>query len=425
MTSRRTRQPPAAEGSGSAARIRPLSRSSSSVASSIAREGDHATASCAWPAIRPPDASTRPADAEDLGQLSARPVVEREERRPDRIAVEEAHHRQGRFDRDRVRAAAEVREEQRQPAFVVAPRAVPVARPGGGAESRHLPGDLVRGDRHDAVAAQGEDRQRPGVVAGEDRHVARPLTTDPGDLLEVARCLLDGHDARVLGEPEKRVGVDVRAGSRRHVVDDDRQAAVIGDRAEMRRKHPLVRAVVVGSDDERGVGAEVCRPARGPDGRSGVIGTRSGDDGDSATRGSLADGLDGDRDQPIALGFGQGRRFTGGPDGDDAVDPGKDLPADEPAESSLVDVAVGGEGCDECGQRAPEGGPAGARSADDRGHGNSPCSDRIRRLRRGPEPRAARRRPRRIDGSRPVAPFARASRRRRGLRRHRPIDRAP
>ena len=73
--------------------------------------------------------------------------------------------------------------------------------------------DLVRRDRDDAVAAHREDRQGPGVVAGEDRDVARPVAADPGDLLEVAARLLDRDDARVLGEPQERVGIDVGARS--------------------------------------------------------------------------------------------------------------------------------------------------------------------------------------------------------------------
>ena len=106
---------------------------------------------------------------------------------------------------------------------------------------------------------------------------------------------------RVLGEPEERVGFDVRAGPRRDVVDDDRQAAVVGDRAEVGEEHPLVGPVVVGRDDERGVGAEVGRPAGRPDGRRGVVGAGAGDDRDPAARRTLGDRFDRDRDQPVAL----------------------------------------------------------------------------------------------------------------------------
>ena len=67
-------------------------------------------------------------------------------------------------------------------------------------------------------------------------------------------------------------------GARRDVVDDDRQAALVGDGPEVALQHPLVRPVVVGRDDERGVGAQLGGPPGGPDRRGGVVGARPGDD---------------------------------------------------------------------------------------------------------------------------------------------------
>ena len=104
----------------------------------------------------------------------------------------------------------------------------------------------------------------------------------------------------------------------------------------MGREHPLIRAVVVRSHDERGVGAEVRRPPRGTDGGGGVVRAGSGDDGDPAARGPLADCLDRDGDEPIALRLGEGRGFAGRPDRNEAVDPGKHLPADESSERPFV-----------------------------------------------------------------------------------------
>ena len=74
----------------------------------------------------------------------------------------------------------------------------PVAGPGRIAQCGHLGGNLVRGDRHDAVAAEDEDRQGPGVVAGQDGNIWRPVATDPGDLLERSARLLHGDDPRMV-----------------------------------------------------------------------------------------------------------------------------------------------------------------------------------------------------------------------------------
>ena len=280
--------------------------------------------------------------------------LERQERRPDHVGLEQAHRHEGGLRRDRVGAAAEVGEEERQPALVGPPCGLPVARPGRRAQRDQLARDLVGRDRHDAVAAHRQDRQRPGVVAGEDRDVARALAADAGDLLEVAAGLLDRDDARVLGQPQERVGVDVRARPRRDVVDDDRQVALVGDRPEVRVEHPAVGPVVVRRDDQRGVGTELGRPAGRPDRGGGVVGAGPGDDPDAVARRPLGDDLDGRGDEPLALVGGQGGGFAGRAARDEAVDAGQDLPADEPAEGGLVEVAVGGERGDEGGEGAAE-----------------------------------------------------------------------
>ena len=77
------------------------------------------------------------------------------------------------------------------------------------------------------IARTGKGR---GVVAREHRDVARPVAADHGDLLDVRARLLHRHDPRVLGEPQERVGLDVRARPARDGVHDDRQAALVRDR---------------------------------------------------------------------------------------------------------------------------------------------------------------------------------------------------
>ena len=253
------------------------------------RAGHAAAVALAGSTTRPP-ASTRPEGPEQRRQPRPGRLVERQQRGTGVVPLEEAHREHRRLRRDRVRGALEVRPEQRQPAVVDPPRALGVAGVPGRDERAHLGRDLVARDGDDAVAAHREDRERRRVVAGEDGHVARPVAADHRELLDVAARLLDRDDARVLGEPEERVGLDVRARPAGHVVDDDRQAALVGDRAEVGVEHPLVGPVVVGRDDERGVGAQGGGPAGRLDRGAGVVAAGAGDrpgcavrDGRSAT----------------------------------------------------------------------------------------------------------------------------------------------
>ena len=233
-----------------------------------------------------------------------------------------------------------------------APGGGPVPGVRGRAQRDELARDLVGRDGDDAVAAHREHRQGPGVVAGQDRDVARPVAADPGDLLEVAAGLLDRDDPRVLGESQERVRIDVRAGPRRDVVDDDRQVALVGDGPEVRVEHPAVGPVVVGGDDERGVGAELGRPAGRTDRGGGVVRAGPGDDRDAIARRALGGDLHGRGDEPLALLGRQGGGLAGRAARDEAVDAGQDLPAHEPAECGLVEGAVRLERRDEGGQRA-------------------------------------------------------------------------
>jgi hypothetical protein len=157
----------------------------------------------------------------------------------------------------------------------------------------------------------------------------------------------------MLREPEERVGVDVRAGPTGDVVDDDRQAAVVRDRLEVRSEHPGIRAVVVRRHDERRIGTQLGGPSGRRDRRAGVVGAGAGDDRDARpARAGRADDLDGQRDEALTLLGRQGRGLAGGPDGHEPVDAGQDLPRDEAPELGLVELAIGGERGDERGERA-------------------------------------------------------------------------
>ena len=267
-------------------------RRPSSAARASVGLGRHATASrAARPASTHP--RRRPASSSP-SERSVTAIAARASRSSGRSGartaslVEQAHQRERGLRRHRVRAAAEVAEEERQPALVDPAGRRPSRRPGRRAQRDELARDLVGGHGHDAVAAHREDRQGPGVVAGEDRDVARPVAADPGDLLEVAAGLLDRDDPRMLGEPQERVRVDVRAGPARHVVDDDRQVALVGDGPVVGLEHPAVGPVVVRRDDERGVGPELGGAAGRADRGRRVVGAGAGDHADARPRRALA-----------------------------------------------------------------------------------------------------------------------------------------
>ncbi len=248
----------------------------------------------------------------------------------------------------------------------------PVAGPGGSAQRDHLGGDLVRGDRDDSIAAEGEDRQRPRIVPGEDRDVPRPLAADPRDLLEVSRGLLDRHDPGMRCKPEERVGFHVGARARRDVVDDHGQAALVRHGPEMALEHALVRAVVVRRDDEGRVRAQLGGSTRRADRRVGVVRARAGDDGHAAASRARRRDLHRDLDEALALRLAQGGGLAGGPARDQAIDAGEDLPAHEAPEGGLVEGPFERERRDERGQGAADRRTGAAGIARDRGHRKVP-----------------------------------------------------
>jgi hypothetical protein len=72
-----------------------------------------------------------PERSEQPVERLARGGLERQQRPAGQIGLDQAHPEERGLDRDRVRPAAEVRQHQRQPAFVPAPRRIPVPGPRG------------------------------------------------------------------------------------------------------------------------------------------------------------------------------------------------------------------------------------------------------------------------------------------------------
>ncbi len=194
-----TRQPPAAVGSGSAARTSPASRAATSRAmTSVAtlvqlRAGRLAGRRPAVGERRHVLPEPGSDDRQQLGHAATRVEVlgvadvgssavgsspsavdhaeqagsllirERQQRLTQDI-LDEAHLRQRGLHGHRV-GADEVDAHQVQQSLVERSCAVPVASTRQGTQPRHLGGDLVGGHGDDPITTEGQQRVRPGIVA--------------------------------------------------------------------------------------------------------------------------------------------------------------------------------------------------------------------------------------------------------------------
>jgi hypothetical protein len=197
----------------------------------------------------------------------------------------------------------------------------------------------VRRHRHDADAAELEERERDRVVAGVE--VEPRLLGDEPRLVEVVVRLLDGDDVLDLGEPRHRGGLHVDHDPRRDVVVDHRPVRRGRDLLHVADDGPLRRLVVVRRDDEDPVDAEPRRLAREVHGMGGVVGAGAGDH-----RRAVADRLDGRPEEIELLVVGQRRRLAGRAADDETVGAVVDEERRQLAEPLDVDRPVRAEGRD-------------------------------------------------------------------------------
>ena len=108
-------------------------------------------------------------------------------------------------------------------------------------------------------AADRQQRQRQAVVAAEHGQVGRG--EDLRGLVHRAGGFLDHGDVRQLGQADDRLRLDVLAGAAGDVVDADRDLDRFGQGLEVLVEAFLGRLVVVGGDDQRGIGARAWRPS--------------------------------------------------------------------------------------------------------------------------------------------------------------------
>src|SRR5438067_5982764 len=137
------------------------------------------------------------------------------------------------------------------------------------------------------------------------------LVDDAPRLDEVVIRLFDGSNGRNPRELDHRLGLDVDHDAARDVVDDDRPVADVGDGPKVLDDPAGGRLVVVRSDDEEPVDADVVRLTRQVDGVSGGVRAGVGDNGAAP-----AERIDRDAEQlePLVVGEGGTLPRRGGDD---------------------------------------------------------------------------------------------------------------
>ncbi len=153
-----------------------------------------------------------------------------------------------------------------------------------------LCGDEVGGDADDSDCAGGDEGEGEAIVTGEDLEGTGKCSSELGDAVDIAAGFFDGDDVGALFS-EARYGfdADLDSATAGDAVEHDWQFCCVGDGAEVLEQSLLGGAVVVGGDDESGVGSALfCLVGEG-DGLGG--GVRSGAGHDDAASFGLLDGV--------------------------------------------------------------------------------------------------------------------------------------
>ena len=205
----------------------------------------------------------------------------------------------------------------------------------------HLPGGNVGGNGDTAHAADGQQGQGDAVLAGVDVQLVAAEGSHFHGLGHVAGGLLDGADVGMVSQDGTGLGRQVAAGAAGDVVHDDGLGGVVRDPLIVLDQAVLGGLVVVGSHHQDGIGAVVTGGLGEVQHMLGVVGAGTGHHGDTA-----CGALDGEADDLLALGGGQGGALAGGAHGNQSGNAVLDLEVDEPCQIVIVH-AGGGHGRDQ------------------------------------------------------------------------------
>ena len=202
-------------------------------------------------------------------------------------------------------------------------RAVKVALEGEPRQLGHFRWDFVGNDGDDAAAAEGDERERDGVVAGEDDEVFWDGVEDRGHLRDIARSFLDANNIFNFGEALYRGGLDVYTGAALHAVENDGQGHRFGDGTVVLEEALLSGLVVIRSDREDAIHAEVNKLASEGDHFGSIVAARAPEDWHFALG-----QFDGDLNNSKMLLVRERGAFARGSTRNEEVDACLDLPLD-------------------------------------------------------------------------------------------------
>src|SRR5260370_25389061 len=136
---------------------------------------------------------------------------------------------------------------------------------------RHLRRNFVGHHRNDAASAKRHDRQRDGVVAGENEEVSRHGVQNRSHLRDAARGFLDANDFFNVRKALYCGWFTVHAGTALHAIQNNRQRNSFRDGAIMLEQSFRRRLVVIRRHRKNSIGAKSGQFARQRNHLRGVI----------------------------------------------------------------------------------------------------------------------------------------------------------
>src|SRR5581483_2788750 len=243
--------------------------------------------------------------AHRLGEFFEIPFGHRRQRKAP-LAAALAHQRQRGLHGDRIGLDEYTADHRHQPELQL-PAFFPPAVQAGFGERRGFSGRDVVDRRDHALAAQRHQRKDQRIFAGVNREALAAQADHIDRLVHRAGRFFDPGDVFDFGQARESFRLDLRAGAAGNVVDDDRNADRRSDFFVVLVNAFLGRAVVIGRNHQRAVGAGFLRLAGEPHRFVGGIGAGAGDH-----RHAPVDLLDHRADDFIVLLMAERRRLAGG-----------------------------------------------------------------------------------------------------------------
>ena len=199
----------------------------------------------------------------------------------------------------------------------------------------------------DTLAAQRQQGNHLIIVARVDVQLVTAQLSDLGHLRDVAGGLLDAVDERIPAQLQRCLGGDVQAGTGRHIIQDNRDAARLGHSGKVGHQTCLRGLVVIGGHKQQGIGTAGSRLCCQCTAVIGIIGTSTRNN-----RHPVIDRLDRKLDGGQLLLIGHGRAFAGSSADHNSIGAPCNLIFNDAAQLIKVDAAIFVHGGDDRHRRA-------------------------------------------------------------------------